>query len=52
MEEPIRCIAENAGKDGSVIVDAVKKSPTGSGYDAKADEFVDMVQRVLLTQTV
>jgi len=32
VEEPIRWIADNAGKDGSVIVDAVKKSKAGIGY--------------------
>ncbi len=45
MEEPIRWIADNAGKDGSVIVDAVKKSPVGVGYDAAADDFGDMVKK-------
>ena len=35
VEEPIRWIANNAGKDGSVIVDAVKKSKKGVGYDAR-----------------
>ena len=45
VEEPIRWIAINAGRDGSVIVDAVKKSPAGVGYDAEADEFGDMVER-------
>jgi len=45
VEEPIRWIATNAGKDGSVIVDAVKKSPPGVGYDADADDFGDMVEK-------
>lgn len=45
LEEPIRWIADNAGKDGSVIVDAVKKSPVGVGYDAAADNFGDMVKK-------
>jgi len=42
VEEPIRFIAENAGHDGSVIVDAVKKSPSGVGFDAEAEDFGDM----------
>ncbi len=50
VEEPIRWIAINAGRDGSVVVDAVKKSPPGSGYDAEGDDFGDMVKRVLLTR--
>ena len=45
VEEPIRWIAINAGRDGSVIVDAVKKSPSGVGYDAEADDFGDMVEK-------
>lgn len=48
VEEPVRWIAANAGKDGAVIVDAVKKSKAGIGYDAEADEFVDMVERGII----
>ena len=51
IEEPIRWIAENAGKDGSVIIDAVKKSPPGTGYDASADEFSDMVKKGIIDPT-
>jgi len=42
LEEPVRQIAHNAGKEGSVVVDAVRKSPVGTGYDALNDRFVDM----------
>jgi len=51
IEEPIRLIAENAGKDGSVIVDTVKKSPRGHGYDAEADDFGDMVKKGVIDPT-
>jgi len=51
MEEPIRWIAENAGRDGAVIVDAVKKSPAGVGYDAAADDFGDMVKKGVIDPT-
>jgi len=51
VEEPIRWIAENAGKDGSVIIDAVKKSKAGVGYDAEADEFGDMVAKGIIDPT-
>ncbi len=51
VEEPIRWIAENAGRDGSVIVDAVKKSKAGVGYDAEADEFGDMVEKGIIDPT-
>ena len=51
VEEPIRWIAINAGKDGSVIVDSVKKSPLGVGYDADADEFGNMVDKGIIDPT-
>lgn len=46
LEEPIRCIAANSGREGSVIVNKVKESQPGIGYDAAKDELgVDMVKR-------
>ena len=51
IEEPIRTIAENAGRDGSVVVDTIKRSPKGWGYDAAADEFGDMVQKGIIDPT-
>lgn len=51
VEAPIRLIAINAGKDGSVIMDAVKKSPPGVGYDAEADDFGDMVEKGVIDPT-
>ena len=49
--EPIRWIAINSGKDGSVIMDAVKKSPPGVGYDAMVDDFGDMVEKGIIDPT-
>jgi chaperonin GroEL len=51
VEEPIRWIAENAGRDGSVVVDTVKKSKLGIGYDAEADDFGDMVEKGIIDPT-
>ena len=51
VEEPIRAIANNAGKDGSVIVDAVKKSKVGVGYDAENDEFGNMIEKGIIDPT-
>jgi len=48
FEEPLRWIVENAGQDGSVIVDKVKRSKKGVGYDALKDEFGDMVARGII----
>ena len=45
LEEPLRRIALNAGKDGSVIVQKVKGLKKGEGYDAARDEFGDMAKR-------
>lgn len=44
LEEPMRQIAENAGKDGSVIIEEVKKLEKGQGYDARAGRYVDMLK--------
>jgi len=49
--EPIRWIAINSGRDGSVIMDAVKKSPPGVGYDATTDDFVNMVDKGIIDPT-
>jgi chaperonin GroEL len=46
--EPLRWIAINAGKEGSVVVDTVKKSKKGIGYDAGKDEYGDMVAKGII----
>jgi len=51
VEEPIRWIAINAGRDGSVIVNAVKDSLPGAGYDAEGDDFGDMVKKGIIDPT-
>jgi chaperonin GroEL len=43
LEEPLRRIAINAGKDGSVIVEEVKKLPKGHGYNAQTEKYGDMI---------
>ncbi len=42
LEEPLKQIAANAGWEGSVVVDSVKKSKSGEGFDAQKFEYVDM----------
>jgi chaperonin GroEL len=44
LEEPVRQIAQNAGLEGSVIVQMVKKESGNHGYDAANNELVDMVK--------
>ena len=43
LEEPLRQIAENAGLEGSVVVNDVRKSPAGQGLNAAIGEYVDLV---------
>jgi len=42
LEEPLRQIVINAGLDGSVVVEKVKNSKPGAGYDVVKNEYVDM----------
>jgi chaperonin GroEL len=42
LEEPLRQIAINAGKEGSVVVEAVRKMEPGHGYDAQKVEYADL----------
>ena len=52
LETPVRTIANNAGVDGSVIVGKLKESKASSeGYDAQADEFVDMFKAGIIDPT-
>jgi len=44
LEEPLRQIANNAGVEGSVVVEKVKKLDPGSGYDAISGDYVDMIK--------
>ncbi len=43
LEVPIRQIAANAGRDGSVIIEEIKRKEKGVGYDAAKDEYVNMI---------
>ena len=43
IEEPVRQIANNAGLEGSVVVENVKKSANGTGFNALTGEYVDMI---------
>ena len=48
LEAPLFHIAANAGLEGSVIINKVKESKVGMGYDALKDEYVDMVAAGIL----
>jgi chaperonin GroEL len=44
LEAPLRQIAENAGKDGSVVVEKVRNMEKGDGYDAAKDVYGNMIK--------
>ena len=48
LEAPLFHIAANAGLEGSVIINKVKESPVGTGYDAYKEEYVDMIKAGIL----
>ncbi len=48
LEAPLYRIAENAGLDGAVIVNKVRESKAGMGFDALKEEYVDMVKAGIL----
>jgi chaperonin GroEL len=43
LEEPVRQIAANAGWEGSVVVERLKREPVGRGFNAATGEWVDMI---------
>ena len=51
MEEPLKTIAYNAGKDGSVIAEEVKKLTGNQGYNAETDKFEDLVAAGIIDPT-
>ncbi|WP_290033600.1 chaperonin GroEL [Ligilactobacillus cholophilus] len=51
LEEPVRQIAENAGLEGSVIVEKLKEQKDGIGYNAAADKWEDMVDAGIVDPT-
>uniref|UniRef100_A0A831U5V0 Chaperonin GroEL n=1 Tax=Geobacter metallireducens TaxID=28232 RepID=A0A831U5V0_GEOME len=51
LEEPIRQIAQNAGVDGSIVVDKVKNGEGSFGYNAADDEYVDMLAAGIIDPT-
>jgi chaperonin GroEL len=51
IEEPLRMIAENAGVDGSVIIQKIKEGKGDFGYNARTDEFVNMYEAGVIDPT-
>jgi len=51
IEEPVRQIAFNAGLEGAVIVDTIKRSESGIGFNALTEEYVDMIAAGIVDPT-
>jgi len=51
LEEPIRLISENAGVEGSIVVNKVKGEKGAYGYDAAKDEYGDLVEAGVIDPT-
>lgn len=51
LEEPIRQIANNAGQEGSVVTEKVKKEKGAYGFDASKDEYADMIEAGIIDPT-
>ncbi len=48
LEQPMRRIAENAGQEGSVVVDMVKKLDPSHGYDAAKDDYGNLIDKGII----
>ncbi len=51
LEEPLRQIAENAGQEGSIIVEKVINSEIGIGFDALNEKYVNMIEAGIVDPT-
>ena len=51
LEEPVRQIAKNAGLEGAVILNNIKQSETGIGFNAATEEYVDMKKTGIVDPT-
>lgn len=51
LQEPLKQIATNAGLEGAVIVENVKKSSTNEGFDALNEKYVDMIAAGIIDPT-
>ena len=51
LEEPIKQIADNAGKEGAVVVEKVKAAEAGVGYNAATDKYENMIEAGIVDPT-
>ncbi len=48
LEAPLRQIAINSGAEGSIVVEKIRNSESGIGYDAESNEYVDMIKKGII----
>ena len=51
LEAPLYCIVDNAGLEGSIVVNRIRESEVGIGFDALTEKYVDMVETGILDPT-
>jgi len=51
LEEPTKQLAENAGHEGSIIVEKIKSMEDGVGFDVLREEYVDMMKEGIIDPT-
>ena len=51
LEQPIRLIAENAGAEGSIVVEKVRSGKDGFGFNAQTEEYEDLVKAGVIDPT-
>ncbi len=51
LEEPIRQLAENAGQEGSVVVQKIREEKNNIGYDVDKDRYTDMIEAGIIDPT-
>jgi len=51
LEEPVKQIAKNAGYEGAIVVEKVKASDKGIGFDARRGEYGDMISKGIVDPT-
>jgi len=51
LDAPLRQIADNSGRDGSVVADEVSQKANNIGYDANSGQYVDMIKAGIIDRT-
>ncbi|MBE5967417.1 MAG: chaperonin GroEL, partial [Lachnospiraceae bacterium] len=51
LEAPLYCIVNNGGLEGSVVINRIRESEVGTGFDALTEQYVDMVEAGILDPT-